>query len=129
MPESLARRLKDRARGLGLAAAGITPARPSDHGPFLRGWLDAGMAGEMTWLGREEAVARRIDPARTLRDVRSVVVVADPYPADDPEGIPHDPALGVIARYARGRDYHKVLRGKLETLARWLDAQVEGSGA
>jgi epoxyqueuosine reductase len=132
MPESLASRLKRKARRLGLSDIGITPAAPSDHGTFLARWLEAGMAGEMSYLGRDEAMARRMDPTLNLEGARSVVVVADHYPPDDPPGVPGDPSVGVIARYARGRDYHNVLAGKLKALARWLDEAVapeEGGGS
>ena len=132
MPESLASRLKRKARRLGLSDIGITPAAPSDHGTFLARWLEAGMAGEMSYLGRDEAMARRMDPTLNLEGARSVVVVADHYPPDDPPGVPGDPSMGVIARYARGRDYHNVLAGKLKALARWLDEAVapeEGGGS
>jgi epoxyqueuosine reductase len=55
-----------------------------------------------------------------------VVVVAHEYFQDDPEGVPHDPSRAVIARYARGADYHDVVKPKLEELLGWLDARVEG---
>ena len=80
----------------------------------------------MGYLAREDAVARRADLHRTMETVRSVVVVADDYYQEDPPGVPDDPSRGVIARYARGRDYHKVLKKKLTALGSWLDEQVEG---
>ncbi len=125
---SLTERLKSEARRLGIHDVGIARPASSDHGVFLRRWLDAGMAGEMAYLGRDEAVARRMDPSRSLEGVRSVVVAADHYPPEDPPGVPGDRSVGVIARYARGRDYHKVLESKLRALARWLDAAAEGEG-
>jgi epoxyqueuosine reductase len=121
---SLKIRLRDHARALGIQQMGVTGADPTQHAPFYRWWLDQGFHGEMTYLARDEARARRADLARTLPRIRSVIVVADHYPAVDPPGVPEEPAVGVIARYARGRDYHKVLAAKLRALARWLDEQV-----
>ena len=72
-----------------------------------------------------EARARRGDVRRTMPEVRTIIVVAHPYGAKDAHGVPEDPALGVVARYARGRDYHRVLKGKLKELGRWLDDEVE----
>ena len=56
--------------------------------------------------------------------MKSVIVVAQDYGRDDPPGNPQDPARAVIARYARGEDYHTVLGEKLQGLAGWLDARA-----
>ena len=117
--------LKERARALGFSLVGITDPAPSPHIPFLRSWLDRGYHGAMAYLANENSIARRGNPALTLEDVRSVVVVAHEYNQPDPDGAPEDPSRAVIARYARGRDYHKVVGNKLRQLARWLD---EGEG-
>jgi len=58
--------------------------------------------------------------------VRSILVATHPYAAEDPPGVPEDPARGVLARYARGRDYHRVLKGRMKQLLRWLDDRLEG---
>jgi len=126
---ALGEALKAEALRLGFARAGIAAAGPSDHAAFYRGWLAAGRHGEMTYLAREDAVTRREDPARTLTGVRSIFVVADAYPAQDAPGVPHEPAVGVIARYARGADYHRVLTRKLERLQRWLAERLGGDEA
>jgi epoxyqueuosine reductase len=119
---------------------GITSPEASAHGDFLRGWIDAGYHGEMAYLAREDAIARRVDLRLTLDSVRSVVVVAHGYGQPEhasSEGRPDDqgsrdkpgePSAGVIARYARGRDYHTVLKRKLAGLAQWLDEQAPSDG-
>jgi epoxyqueuosine reductase len=117
-------RLKQAARDLGIHQVGIAAPSPTDHAAFYRWWVDQGYPGEMKYLTRPDAIERRSDLDRTLAGVRSVVVVADHYPAQDPVGIPDDPSRGVIARYARGRDYHRVLAGKLRALARWLEEET-----
>ena len=105
--------LKDRARELGFDRVAVGPATPPTHGAAFEGWLDAGHAASMSYLarGREE----RLDPARLLPGVRSVVAVALSYkPASD------DPSWRGVAAYARGRDYHDVLRERVFALATFL---------
>jgi epoxyqueuosine reductase len=120
-------RLKQAARELGVHQVGLAAPTPTDHAVFYRWWVEQGYGGDMKYLTRPDAVERRSDLDRTLPGVRSVVVVADHYPAEDPGGSADDPSRGVIARYARGRDYHNVLTGKLRALARWLDEETGGA--
>jgi epoxyqueuosine reductase len=139
----VASQLKGRGLESGLSLVGITSPEASAHGEFLRAWIDAGYHGEMAYLAREDALARRVDLRLTLESVRSVVVVAHRYDQPEPaptvpspdtpgragtQGTPEDPSVGIIARYARGRDYHTVLKKKLTELARWLDAEVSSNG-
>ncbi|MCA9739007.1 MAG: tRNA epoxyqueuosine(34) reductase QueG [Gemmatimonadetes bacterium] len=112
------------ARALGFAAAGIADVRPSDHRDAYERWIAAGHHGEMGYLAREDARARRYDLTRTLEGVRAAVVVAHDYGDPDREAEPAGPDRGVIARYARGRDYHKVVPPRLKRLHRWIEARV-----
>ena len=82
----------------------------------------------MAYLAREAAVDRRGDLAATMGTVRSVVVIGHEYFVPDKGGVPEDPSLGVIARYARGRDYHAVVRKKLILLARRARGGGRGTG-
>jgi epoxyqueuosine reductase len=117
---SLEERLKQRARELGFELAGIASAAPADSFDRLQAWLDEGFAGEMEYMSRH-AEARR-HPAAILPDVRSVVMVGMNYkPAD---ATPTLPSHGKVARYARGPDYHDVLRQRLKSLLTWLQAEV-----
>lgn len=120
----LAARVKERARALGFELVGIADPRRSDHMPRLERWLADGWHGDMGYLARADAVRRRGDLRLTLESVRSVVVVAQNYYVPDPEGVPGDPSRGVIARYARGRDYHRVVRQRLRILHRWIEGEV-----
>ena len=122
----LATGLKAQARELGFSLCGITTADATDHMAFYRGWIDEGRHGEMGYLSREDSLSRRADLKTSLKNVRSVVVVAHEYFVPDPEGVPGDPSRGVIARYARGGDYHDVVKKKLLTLARWVEGQSPG---
>src|SRR5690606_20912759 len=97
----------------GFDEVGITDVRPSDHAGFYRAWIGAGRHGSMAYLAREDAVATRVDPGAGYPGLRSAIVVALSYaqPVDTT-----DPSSGVIARYALGRDYHKVMKQKLNGL-------------
>jgi len=116
--------LRERAAELGFALIGVAEARPSDHGSHYAGWLARDLHGEMGYLARPDALLRRLDVDRTLPGARSVVVVADAYYAEDRPGMPGDASRGVIARYARGADYHRVLRRKLSRLLEWVRAEA-----
>ncbi len=124
---TLTARLKEQARELGFSLVGIASVEASAHMDRYREWVEDGKHGEMGYLAREDAVARRADLRGTLPSVRSAVVVGDEYFQEDPPGVPADPARGVIARYARGQDYHGIIKKRLLELHRWIEASVEGS--
>jgi epoxyqueuosine reductase len=117
-PHALAHAIRHEAAALGFSLVGITTPDASEHVPFYREWLAAGRHGEMRYLAEDESVGRRADLTATMRPVRSVVVTAHEYFQNDPPGVPGDPSIGVIARYARGRDYHAVVKQKVLELAR-----------
>ncbi len=123
---SIESRLEARARELGFSLFGITDAGASRHMDSYLSWVNRGAHGDMQYLSRADSLARRADLRGTLASVESVVVVAHEYYADDGQGAGRDPSQAVIARYARGEDYHDVVKRKLEELLRWLDATVEG---
>jgi epoxyqueuosine reductase len=106
--------LKALALELGFDLVTAGPAAPPEHGPALRRWLEAGHAGTMGYL--ERRVEERLDPARVLPGVRSVLCVALNYY----QGETSDPTWRPIARYARGLDYHDVIGPRLERLAAHL---------
>ena len=116
----LADALKEESKRLGFTMAGIAAPEPSGHMDFYRRWLADEHHGEMAYLARSDAVQRRGDLRETMDTVRSVLVVADEYFRQDPPGVPADRARAVIARYARGDDYHDVLKAKLLRLLEWL---------
>jgi epoxyqueuosine reductase len=118
-------RLKAAALDAGFERAGIARLRPSDHGAYYRAWLAAGRHGEMGYLARPDAVAKRLDPAAAWPELRSALVVLLRYHSHDEGAEPAaDPSRGIIARYARGRDYHKVVKKKLLRLLDWLEAET-----
>ncbi|MBA2541872.1 MAG: tRNA epoxyqueuosine(34) reductase QueG [Deltaproteobacteria bacterium] len=115
------------ARELGFARAAVVPIEAPRRHTLYESWLAAGNAGEMHYLASPEHVAQRGDLRSLLATARSLVVVALAYDRTDP--VPADRLLrGKIARYARGEDYHLVMRDKLvllaDRLARELGAPV-----
>lgn len=106
---TLTRTVKERAQELGFDRVAVAAARPPEHAAAFERWLEAGHAGDMRYL--ERGRAPRLDPGRLLPGWRSVIAVALNYaPAGD------DPAWRGVARYARGRDYHRVIRPRLHAL-------------
>jgi epoxyqueuosine reductase len=121
MSASLEDRLKQQARKLGFDLIGVAPAAPADDFGRLRAWLDAGYAGTMDYL-HKNAEARR-HPASILPEVRSVIMAGMSYHQAAPSS---EPAVGRVARYARGADYHEVLWRRLERLLDWLQSERPG---
>jgi epoxyqueuosine reductase len=115
--------VKAAARRAGFHACGVARAAPLDPGPLDR-MLALGAEADMAWLRTQRA--ERLDPGRLLPGVRSVVAVALAYLA--PGEAPSAPeGAGEIARYARGRDYHGVIKARLRALVAELAAADPGA--
>ncbi len=112
--------VKAAARRAGFHACGIARAAPLDPAPLDR-LLAMGGEADMAWLRTTRA--ERLDPGKLLAGVRSVVVVALSYHAGESAPAPE----GEVARYARGRDYHAVMRRKLGALAAEIAARGPGA--
>lgn len=108
--------LVERAHGLGFACAGIANTHPSNHAESLHDWLSGGMHGTMAWM--ENYTELRTDPGKLIERAQSILVVGDVYASrDDFEDARVEIGKGKIARYARGKDYHKLMKKRLMTLA------------
>jgi epoxyqueuosine reductase len=112
--------IREQALALGFDAIGFAPASQSDRA--RRGLVDflaQGLQGDMGWLaaGSDE----RADPRRLWPDARSVIVLAMNYgPAEDPLPLLEARDRGAISVYARGKDYHELVKSRLKALARIL---------
>lgn len=119
-PERAAEVFREAARPLGFARIGFAAVAPVERHAVYRAWLARGYAGEMAYLERD-AEARR-DPRALYDGARTLVSVALSYAHADPVDVPADRLAGgprgFVARYARGADYHAVLKHKLRALAR-----------
>ena len=112
--------LTEAARALGFDAIGI--ARP-DAIPLaperLRAFLDSGAHGDMAWMAAN--AERRGDPRALWPDVRAVIMLGINYgPDEDPLAILAQRTRGGISVYARGDDYHELIKPRLKQLGRWL---------
>jgi epoxyqueuosine reductase len=107
---------------VGFAAAGALAGR--GVGTDLAQFLGEGRHGDMAWLARH--AERRADPKTLWPEVKSVISLGMSYaPADDPLKLTRLPDHASISVYARGRDYHDVMKSRLKRLARWLVGRSE----
>jgi epoxyqueuosine reductase len=120
--ERLTRELRQHALEAGFDQVGVALAGPLDRdADALSTWLARGHHAGMEWMSRHGD--RRRDPTGLLPGCASVVSLAMNYLADpDEEEVP---GSARVARYARGRDYHKVMGKRVRRLATWLE---EASG-
>ena len=115
-----------RCKELGFALAGVARVEATTYESQLRRWLADGKHGEMHYLDRH--LPQRLDPGVMVPGARSILCVADRYdhgavqPSVGPAGEPR----GWIARYARGDDYHRVMKKRLRLLADELAARYPG---
>jgi epoxyqueuosine reductase len=109
--------LRDEATRLGFDLCRITgPDSIQQAGARLDTYLDQGFHGTMDWMA--ETRERRASPTALWSDVRSVVVFGLNYgPEEDPRGILEQRDKAAISVYARNRDYHDVIKGRLKEIA------------
>ena len=110
---TLKEKIRQSAKELGFAAAGVASADTSQASEELRQWLAAGYHGEMDYMARHADL--RANPANLHPGTISVVSVAVDYLQHQKNY--DDPAQAAISRYAQGRDYHKLIRNRLQKLA------------
>ncbi|HER19644.1 MAG TPA: tRNA epoxyqueuosine(34) reductase QueG [Chromatiales bacterium] len=124
-PVALVGKIRDWGRELGFQQIGIASTDLSRHeAGFLR-WLNAGMHGEMDYMARHGL--KRLRPAELQPGTRSVISVRMDYMPEalaDAPRVLQDGRLGYVSRYALGRDYHKVLRARLQRLAERIEAEI-----
>jgi len=118
--------LEDWARALGFQQIGIADIDLSDHSPHVRAWLRAGFAGDMSYLERN--LEKRLHPERLQPETCRVISARMDYLAEDtqPIAILENSSKAYVSRYALGRDYHKVLRRRLASLAARIDEALPG---
>lgn len=115
---ALTKELKERARALDFARAGVASADALEpEGAQLAAWLADGRHGSMRWMADTAEVRRDPRHPGMLPTARSVLVLAAPYARKE---TPRGPVPGRIARYAQGRDYHNVLRRRMRKLEAFL---------
>jgi len=115
--------LARQARALGFDCVGVSdPDAVADAARHFREFLDAGGHGDMDWLAAHPE--RRTDPRVLWPGVRSIIMLGVNYgPDENPLALLERRRHGAISVYARGDDYHDLVKKRLKTLARWLAAE------
>ena len=119
-------RLQAEAREIGFDLTRVCrPWDVPDVPDRLAAFVEAGYHGQMGWMA--ERMQWRGAPQVLWPEARSVIMLAENYGPDcDPMEVVGQTEAGAISVYARGRDYHDVVKKKLKRLARWLIAEAGG---
>ena len=119
-------RIRDRALVLGFDAVGFARADSIGlAGDRLADFVARGWHGDMGWLA--DTLDRRRSPRALWPEARSAVVVATNYGPDrDPLATLSDTDVATISVYARNRDYHDLIKGRLKQLAGWMHGKLGG---
>jgi epoxyqueuosine reductase len=124
----LARDIVTWGQELGFAELGIADTELSADEARLGAWLDAGRHGEMDYMARHGV--RRARPSEMVPGtIRVITARVDYLPrrAQDPDAVLADSRKAYISRYALGRDYHKLMRQRLQRLADRIGSAIESS--
>jgi epoxyqueuosine reductase len=109
--------IRDQALKLGFDAVGFSGPDSGDTAKRLGDYISSGYHGDMGWM--ETTQERRQSPRGLWPDVKSIIAVGMNYgPDEDPLLLQGHPDRAVVSAYARGRDYHDVLKKQLRQLAR-----------
>lgn len=125
MPAELADLIKHWGRELGFQQIGIADLDLAEAEQRLTHWLALGYQGEMDYMARHGT--RRSRPAELVPGTRRVISARMDYLPERHEDMQHairDPARAFVSRYALGRDYHKLLRRRLQRLADRIQDQI-----
>jgi epoxyqueuosine reductase len=115
--------VKERALDLGFDLAGIAPLQVWEDLEFSRLWVEMAFNGEMRYLENP----KRFDPLLVLPSAKSAICLGLVYNAPAPYSTFQDPARAWISRYAWGRDYHEIMRAKLEQLRVVIEELAPGA--
>ncbi|WP_027079786.1 tRNA epoxyqueuosine(34) reductase QueG [Luteimonas mephitis] len=126
---ALAARIRLLAREAGFQRCGIAGIELGDDEQHLRDWLANGLYGSMEWMARHGD--KRSRPAELIPGTLRVISVGLDYGRNDDDSAWDTLADGqraYVARYALGRDYHKLMRGRLQKLAERIGEEVGAFG-
>lgn len=128
-PEQLAQDIKRWSSELGFQQTGISSGGLVDDERRLNSWLEKGFHGSMDYMARHGT--RRSRPHELVPGTLRVISVRMDYlpaTARDAQTVLGEPATAYVSRYALGRDYHKLMRRRLQSLADQIDRTVGGFG-
>ncbi len=120
----LAQQIRQWGEALGFQQLGISHVDLAAAEATLHDWLAAGYHGEMAYMAQHGS--KRSRPQELVPGTLSIISARMDYlpPAAEPWGILQDGQLGYIARYALGRDYHKLIRTRLQRLAARIQENI-----
>ncbi len=119
-PDQIRETIRAEARAIGFDTVGFAAAEAApETGADLDAWLADGMQGDMGWMAT--TVERRRHPRALWPEARSVIVLGTNYgPAGDPLALLGAQDRGNVSVYAKGRDYHDLVKSRLKQLARFI---------
>ena len=125
-PQQIKDTLIAHAHARGFDVAGVTkPGAVPEAKARLERFLADGAHGDMTWLAT--TADRRASPDALWPEVRSVIMLGMNYgPDEDPLAILKRKDRAAISTYAKGDDYHELIKSRLKDVARWLVANAGG---
>ena len=121
----LAERIKSWGVELGFQKVGISDTELDQHEEWLNRWLDDGFHGEMQYMSRHGT--RRTRPEELVPGTVRAICARMDYlheEAESAEALLEEPEKALISRYALGRDYHKVMRKRLQKLADRIELEI-----
>ena len=119
-PTANSHKIKEKALELGFLQAGIARADLlREEAERLRVWLDSGYHGSMVYM--ENHFEKRVDPRELVEGARSVVVLLQNYYTREKQ---QDKQAPLISKYAYGKDYHRLLKKKLQSLYAYMEDDI-----
>ncbi|MCZ6674500.1 MAG: tRNA epoxyqueuosine(34) reductase QueG [Verrucomicrobia bacterium] len=106
---------RQKALELGFEVCGFTSVDVKLRGEYYLKWIAEKQHGTMSWMERNNE--RRLAPRNILPEAKSILMVGLNYYQDDPD------MRGKMAKYALGKDYHKIIYKRLKRLCRWMQEQ------
>ena len=122
---SLLNKMQDWAQSFGFQQLGVSDIDLANSEQKLLAWLAAGFHGEMDYMSRHGT--KRTRPEELIPGTVRVITLRMDYwpdPITEPWSVIEDDQLGFISRYALGRDYHKLMRKRLQLLASKIEQEL-----
>jgi epoxyqueuosine reductase len=124
----LAKHIRNWSKQLGFAEVGFVNSEKSEHQSYLNEWLAKGYHGDMAYMAKHGHL--RSEPASLHPGTRSIICLRLDYfqRSTEPDRVLASDSKAYLSRYALGRDYHKVIRGKLKQLSRKISDHLIEQG-
>lgn len=126
--DSIAQEIKNWGVELGFQQVAITDINLDDYKNHFNSWIDNGYHAEMAYMANN--IEKRCDPSKLLEGTCRVICVRMDYAFDAENSLEplHNSNIAYVSRYARGRDYHKLIRKRLQRLAEKITSRIGHHG-